>query len=164
MGRKVSIFLQSFWELLTFINGSLRVRGRFIPPQHPVYMFIHCSQSIILLLMKRLMFFIALMLTVVALQAQDPLETRACNRAEAVARQCLHDNGGPNNADLSSSATVSMICDYSNPNPHYFGYTVTVWGAPHCPPNMFCPLYIFLIAVVDVDCSGQVTNVQCGFN
>lgn len=112
--------------------------------------------------MKKLFAITILTLFAFVVSAQGPGETRALNKAEAAARQCLNQMNYPNNLTLHSSATVSTICDYIHPNPQYFGYRVTVWGTPNCPPNQYCIQIIYPIATVEVSCTGQVTNVQCG--
>lgn len=89
-------------------------------------------------------------------------EQRAINKAEAAAKKCVNELNFPNGMEFVSSAAVYQICDYTTPNPNYFGYVVTVNGAPKCAPNTFCPQVIYPIATVYVSCSGEVTEVVCG--
>jgi hypothetical protein len=114
--------------------------------------------------MKKYLFLLLFLVVAFSARAQSPGEQVARNKAEAASRGCLRDWGYPASLQLYSSATVSTICDYMNPNPHIFGYTVTVWGLSQCPPNMYCIQVIYPISIVEVSCSGQVVDVQCGVN
>jgi hypothetical protein len=111
--------------------------------------------------MKNLILASVLVFLGFAAKAQGPGEQRAIARAEAAARDCMRDAGYPANLEIHSSAQVSTICDYFNPNPQYFGYRVTVWGTNPCPPNMYCIQIVYPIATVEISCTGDVSNVQC---
>jgi hypothetical protein len=89
-------------------------------------------------------------------------EQRAIQKAEAASRSCVNELDFPNGLEFVSSASAYQVCDYSTPNPNYFGYVVTVNGKPRCAPNTFCVQVIYPIATVYVSCSGQVTEVICG--
>lgn len=110
---------------------------------------------------KILLVFLAIVGFSFASNAQN-MEQRAINKAEAAAKKCVNELSFPNGLDFVSTATVYQVCDYSTPNPNYFGYVVTVNGSPKCAPNTICPQVIYPIATVYVSCSGEVTEVQCG--
>ncbi|MES2587952.1 MAG: hypothetical protein V4622_03160 [Bacteroidota bacterium] len=112
--------------------------------------------------MKRvLLVIIALVGFSFASNAQNQ-EQRAINKAEAAAKKCVNELDFPNGLEFVSSATVYQICDYTTPNPNYFGYVVNVNGKQKCAPNTLCPQVIYPIATVYVSCSGEVTEVICG--
>ncbi len=112
--------------------------------------------------MKKLIFIlVALVGFSFASNAQNQ-EQRAINKAEAAAKKCVNELNFPNGLEFVSSASVYQICDYTTPNPNYFGYTVTVNGKPKCAPNTVCPQVIYPVATVYVSCSGEVTDVICG--
>lgn len=110
--------------------------------------------------MKKFILLFVMSLGFTVLMAQNQMEQRACNKAEAAAQECLQTLG-LNNITLHSAATVNQICDYMNPNPQYFGYSVDVWATPNCAPGAICAQVIYPIARVFVSCGGQVTEVQC---
>lgn len=111
---------------------------------------------------KIILSIVTILVFALSASAQNSLEQRAINKAEGVARQCLVGNTESNNIEIYSYAVATQICDYANPNPNYFGYTVSVWGYVKCPANIACKVAPFPIATVTVDCGGTVTSVLCG--
>ena len=94
-------------------------------------------------------------------QAQNDIEQRAINKAEAAARECLKDSYLGNGIDLVSFATLNLYCDYFRNHPNYAGFSVEVYGRPHCNPNQNCIQVIYPVATVLVDCQGNAYQVDC---
>jgi len=111
--------------------------------------------------MKKFIFLFVIGLGFSTLMAQNQFEQRAKNKAEAAAQECLR-NLNLSNVTLVSNVSQTQICDYMNPNPQYFGYSVIVYAVPNCPGNQNCIQIAYPVATVQVSCSGQVYDVQCG--
>ena len=112
-------------------------------------------------IMKKFILLFVIGLGFSTLMAQNQFEQRAKNKAEAAAQECLR-NLNLSNVTLVSNVSETQICDYMNPNPQYFGYSVTVYAVPNCPGNQNCIQIVYPVATVQVSCSGQVYDVQCG--
>jgi len=107
--------------------------------------------------MKKLVLalFVFAVFSLPAFAAKNENQAIAFAKSNPDVQACLQ-NAKASNLEVTAHATLSSDCG----NEH--AYTVQFAGGPKCAPNQICPMFILLVATVDVACDDTVTLETCG--